>query len=316
MELFPPFPLEEWNDTKETIHRFEQIVGKVRLRHSPRRNHWWNVPFHLTGTGITTRPMGLVDGNPVFTVDFDLVRHRLVASNLDGETASFPLQGHSVSSFYLRLQSALDSLGVDGSIPDATPFDLTDGDRPFVEDHQHATYVPEHATKYWRILSRVNLVLEEFAAGFSGKTSPVHHFWHTFDIAVTRFSPHTVAQPREAGGLVREAYSREVTSFGFWFGDDNVPEPCFYAYAAPEPDGLQEEPLVPDAAEWLPSGNGHLALLRYADARKQADPHAAVLAFLESAYQAGAGRMGWDVDALSCPRGVTDPYLAGRGPRG
>lgn len=311
MELFPAFPLEEWNDTKETIHRFEQIVGKVRLRHSQRRNHWWHVPFHLTGDGITSRPMGLVDGNPVFTVDFDFVRHRLVASNLDGQTASFPLQGHSVSSFYLQFQSALDSLGVDGSIPDATPFDLPDGDRPFVEDHEHATYVPEHATKYWRVLSQVNLVLEEFAAGFSGKTSPVHHFWHTFDIAITRFSPHPVDQPQSAGELVREAYSHEVTSFGFWFGDDNVPEPCFYAYASPEPDGLTGEPLVPDVAEWVPSGQGHLALLRYAKAREQADPRAAVLGFLESAYRAGAGRLGWDIDALACPGGITDPHLGG-----
>lgn len=312
MELFPPLPLEEWNDTKQTLHRFQQIVGKVRLRHSPRRNHWWHVPFHLTGTGITSRPMGLVDGNPIFTVDFDFVRHQLVVSNLVGEAASFPLQGHSVSSFYLRFQSALDSLGVDGSIPQATPFDLPDAGRPFVEDHEHATYVPEHATKYWRILSQVNLVLEEFAAGFSGKTSPVHHFWHTFDIALTRFSPHPVDRPKEAGALVREAYSREVTSFGFWFGDDNVPEPCFYAYASPEPEGLLDEPLSPASAEWVTSGGGHLALLRYEDARKQADPHAAVLEFLESAYRAGAGRLGWDIDAFACPGGVTDPYLDGR----
>ncbi|MGW5876172.1 DUF5996 family protein [Nocardiopsis terrae] len=310
MELFPSLPLDEWHETKETIHRFEQIVGKVRLSHSPRRNHWWHVPFHLTGSGITSRPMGFVDGNPVFTVDFDFVRHQLVASNLDGDTAAFPLRGHSVSSFYLRFQSALDSLGVDGSIPLARPFDLPDAERLFVDDHEHAVYVPEHATRYWQILSQVNLVLEEFASGFSGKTSPVHHFWHTFDIALTRFSEHPVKQPEEAGGLVREAYSREVVSFGFWFGDDNVPEPCFYAYAAPEPEGLTEEPLGP-AAEWVPSGNGHLALLRYAEAREQPDPRAAVLEFLESAYRAGAGRLGWDVDALACPGGVTDPYRAG-----
>ncbi|GAB3695104.1 DUF5996 family protein [Nocardiopsis oceani] len=311
MELFPAFPLDEWYDTKQTIHRFEQIVGKVRLEHSPRRNHWWNVPFHLTGSGITSRPMGLADGNPVFTVDFDFVRHELVASNLEGHTASFPLQGHSVSSFYLQFQSALDSLGVDGSIAIAHPFDLPDATRPFVEDHEHATYVPEHAARYWQVLSQVNLVLEEFAAGFSGKTSPVHHFWHTFDIAVTRFSTHQVDQPREAGGLVREAYSREVVSFGFWFGDDNVPEPCFYAYAAPEPDGLTGQPLTPAAAEWVSSGHGHLALLRYAEVRKHPDPHAVVLEFLESAYRAGAGRLGWDIDGLACPGGVTDPYRAG-----
>lgn len=312
MELFPAFPLDAWYDTKQTLHRFEQIVGKIRLHHSPRRNHWWNVPFHVTGRGITTRPMGLSDGNPVFTVDFDFVAHRLVASNLEGQTASFPLQGHSVASFYLQLQSALDSLGVDGSIPDATPFDLPDAGRPFAEDHEHAVYTPEHATRYWQVLSQVDLLLEEFAAGFSGKTSPVHHFWHTFDIAVTRFSPHPVPQPREAGGLVREAYSREVVSFGFWFGDDTVPEPCFYSYTAPEPDGLTDQPLNPPAAEWVSSGHGHLALLRYADARTSPDPRATVLEFLDSAYRAGAGLAGWDIGALACPGGVTDPYLGGR----
>ncbi|MCY9787189.1 DUF5996 family protein [Nocardiopsis sp. EMB25] len=310
MELFPPFPLDTWYDTKQTLHRFEQIVGKTRLRHSPRRNHWWHVPFHLTGTGITSRPMGMVDGNPVFTVDFDFVRHQLVASNIDGARVSFPLQGNSVASFYLRFQSALDSLGVDGSIPEAHPFDLPDAGRPFVEDHEHAVYVPEHATRYWQILSQVNLVLEEFSSGFSGKTSPVHHFWHTFDLAVTRFSPHPVPQPREAGELIREAYSREVVSFGFWFGDDNIPEPCFYSYTAPEPRGLTERQLAPTTAEWVDSGHGHLALLRYADARKAPDPQATVLEFLESAYRAGAELAGWDIDALACPGGITDPYRA------
>ncbi|OOC56489.1 MULTISPECIES: DUF5996 family protein [Nocardiopsis] len=312
MELFPDLPLHAWHDTKQTLHRFEQIVGKVRLHHSPRRNHWWNVPFHLTGSGITSRPMGLSDGNPVFTVDFDFVRHQLVVSSLDGGTVSFPLQGNSVASFYLRFQSALDSLGVNGSIPTAHPFDLPDADRPFAQDREHATYVPEQVTRYWQVLSQVNMVLEEFAGGFSGKTSPVHHFWHTFDIAVTRFSAHTVAQPREAGEVVREAYSREVVSFGFWFGDDNVPEPCFYSYTAPEPEGLTEQPLSPAAAEWVPSGNGHLALLRYADARRAADPQATVLEFMESAYRAGAGLAGWDVEALACPGGATDPYRGGR----
>lgn len=311
MDLFPDFPLSSWYETKQTIHRFQQIVGKVRMHHSPRRNHWWHVPFHLTGSGITTRPMGIVDGNPIFTVDLDFVRHQLVASNLAGESVSFPLQGHSVSSFYLRFQSALDSLGVDGSIAHASPFDLSDADRPFVDDHEHATYVPEQANRYWRVLSQVNLVLEEFAADFSGKTSPVHHFWHTFDIALTRFSPHAVAQPREAGELVREAYSREVVSSGFWFGDDNVPEPCFYSYTTPEPDGLTERTLIPDAAEWLSSGHGHLALLRYADVRRASDPRATVLEFFESAYRAGAELAGWDIDALACPGGVTDPYKAG-----
>jgi hypothetical protein len=163
--------------------------------------------------------------------------------------------------------------------------------------------------RYWQVLSQVNLVLEEFAAGYSGKVSPVHHFWHTFDIAHTRFSDRQVSQPAEVDAVTREAYSREVISFGFWFGDAHFAEPAFYSYTAPEPEGLTEEPLRPDSAEWVASKGSHLAVLRYDDARAEPDPRAAVSAFFESAYLAGARRTGWDVERLACPRGVTDNRL-------
>ncbi|WP_017622908.1 DUF5996 family protein [Nocardiopsis chromatogenes] len=305
--VLPSMPLEEWARTKETLHRFEQIVGKVRLASSPRRNHWWNVPFHLTGTGLTSRPMGMVDGNPLFTVDFDFVRHLLVACTEEGRTAAFPLAGHSVASFYRELLSALDGLGVHVEIAHPYPYDLPDADRPFAEDTEHAAYQPFWANRYFRVLGRVGEILEEFAAGYSGKTSPVHHFWHTFDIAVTRFGGVAVRQPEEAGPLIREAYSEEAVSFGFWFGDDSVPEPAFYSYTAPEPEGLDTAPL-PEGAEWAERGHGHLALLRYGRAREAADPRAAVLAFYQAAYEAGAPLLGWDTDRLACPDGVTDPH--------
>jgi Family of unknown function (DUF5996) len=152
-------------------------------------------------------------------------------------------------------------------------------------------------------------VLEEFAARFSGKASPVHHFWHTFDIAHTRFSERQIVQPPKADPVTREAYSREVISFGFWFGDDAFPEPAFYSYTAPEPEGLAREPLQPKAAEWTERDDSHLAVLRYERARAETDPRAAVLAFYESAYQAGARHAGWDIDRLACPGGITDPHL-------
>ncbi|WP_067965132.1 DUF5996 family protein [Nocardiopsis trehalosi] len=307
MELFPPLPLSEWVDTKETLHRFLQVVGKIRLASAPRRNHWWHVPLHLTGTGLTTRPMGLVDGNPLFTIDLDLVGHRLTAATVDGRSASFALPGHSVSSFYQEVLGALEGLGVHARIRRPHPYDLPDADRPFAEDTEHAAYDTAAATRYWRVLSQVNLVLEEFAGGYSGKTSPVHHFWHTFDIAVTRFSDTRVPQPREAGPLLREAYSREAVSFGFWFGDDTVPEPAFYSYTMPEPPGLTARPL-PEGGEWTGSGGGHLALLRYAEARRAPDPRRAVLEFYDAAYHAGAGLLGWPVDDLACDQGATDPY--------
>jgi hypothetical protein len=309
MELFPPMPLAEWRDTKETLHRFCQVVGKLRLAASVRRNHWWNVPFHLTGRGITTRPMGQVDGNPVFTIDFDFVSHELLVHTLDGHTVSIPLQGHSVASFHRATLQALATLGVEVTIANPRPFDLPDADRRFADDTEHAAYDPAWVTRYWQVLSQVNLVLEEFAARFAGKVSPVHHFWHTFDIAHTRFSDRQIDQPPDADLVTREAYSREVISFGFWFGDDSFPEPAFYSYTAPEPGQLARAPLQPRAARWVPRNGSHLAVLRYDDARGEDTPRASVLDFYQSAYQAGASGAGWDIERLACPGGITDPRL-------
>jgi hypothetical protein len=310
MELLPPMPLAAWQDTKTTLHRFVQVVGKIRLAASVRRNHWWNVPFHLTGRGITSRPMGPADSNTIFTIDFDFVDHQLLVTAGDGKAVSFPLYGRSVAVFYRDTMDALRSLGIDVDIDRPVPFDLPDADRPFSDDTEHASYDPVWANRYWQVLSQVNLILEEFAARYSGKVSPVHHFWHTFDIAHTRFSERHVVQPREADPVTREAYSREVISFGFWFGDDAFAEPAFYSYTAPEPTGLADQPLEPGTARWVPRNASHLAILRYDDARAENDPRAAVLAFYESAYQAGARLAGWDTARLTCPGGVTDPHLS------
>ncbi|MFE7772683.1 DUF5996 family protein [Streptomyces sp. NPDC057445] len=309
MDPFPTMPLDQWRDTKETLHRFTQVVGKIRLAASPRRNHWWNAPFHLTGRGITTRPMRPADGGPLFTIDFDFVGHQLVVTTLDGRAESFPLVGRSVASFHDSTLAALAALGIRVDIDVPRPFDLPDTGRPFAEDTEHAAYDPAWANRYWQVLSQVASVLEEFAAGFSGKVSPVHHFWHTFDIAHTRFSERHVDQPPQIDPVTREAYSREVISFGFWFGDDNFAEPAFYSYTAPEPAGLAGEPLRPTAADWVARGDSHLAVLGYDAARAEPDPRAAVLAFYESAYQAGASRAGWDIASLACPGGITDPHL-------
>ncbi|MGW0557688.1 DUF5996 family protein [Streptomyces sp. NPDC002926] len=309
MELFPQMPLAEWQDTKETLHRFAQVVGKIRLAASARRNHWWNVPFHLTGRGITTRPMREADGHSVFTIDFDFVGHQLVVATLDGRAMSVPLVGQSVASFHSGIVEALAALGVRVSINIPRPFDLPDADRPFAEDTEHAAYDPELANRYWQVLSQVALVLEEFAAGFSGKASPVHHFWHTFDIAHSRFSGRHIDQPPKIDPVTREAYSRELISFGFWFGDDTFAEPAFYSYTFPEPAELTGEPLTPAAAHWVARNNNHLAVLPYDSALAESDPRSAVLAFYESAYQAGARRAGWDTARFASPGGITDPQL-------
>jgi Family of unknown function (DUF5996) len=309
MELFPPMPLAAWRDTKETLHRFCQVVGKLRLAASVRRNHWWNVPFHLTGRGITTRPMDQAGTQPGFTIDFDFLDHQLRISTLDGRTATVPLTGQSVASFHDQTLAALAELGITVAIAHPHPYDLPDAGRPFAADTEHASYDPAWVSRYWRVLSQVNLVLEEFAARFSGKASPVHHFWHTFDLAHTRFSDRHVDQPPTADPVTREAYSREVISFGFWFGDDRFAAPAFYAYIAPEPAGLADQPLQPAAAWWDPRGGSHLAVLRYDDARTTSDPRGSVLGFYESAYQAGARLAGWDIQRLASPGGITDPRL-------
>jgi hypothetical protein len=205
MEQFPPIPLAEWRDTKETLHRFCQVIGKIRLAASVRRNHWWNIPFHLTGRGITTRPMGQIDGNPIFTIDFDFVDHQLSVQAVDGTAVSIPLHGQSVASFHRAVFEALANLGIKVRIANPRPFDLPDADRRFADDTEHATYDPAWASRYWQVLSQVNLVLEEFAGRFSGKVSPVHHFWHTFDLAHTRFADRQVGQPPTADPVTREA---------------------------------------------------------------------------------------------------------------
>ena len=292
--VFPSMPLAEWAATKETLHRFAQIVGKIRLAQSPPQNHWWHVPFHVTGRGITTRPMGW----PIsFAIDLDFVDHRLAVNTASGDSVSFPLVDLSVAAFHRRLFAALESLGIDVSIH-PVPFDLADA-TPFAEDTAHASYEPHWVNRYWRVLSQVAFVLGEFAGRSYAKTSPVHHFWHTFDIAVTRFSDHVVPQPN-ADPVTREAYCREVISAGFWFGDDTFPAPAFYSYTSPEPVGLDKEPLHPAEAHWVESRGAHLAVLAYDDARAMADPRATVLDFYESAYRAGAVLAGWDIEGLRC----------------
>lgn len=306
---YPPFPLADWRPTKETLHRFAQIVGKLRLAASARRNHWWHVPFHLTGRGITSRPMRDPAGGLVFTVDFDFVAHRLVVTTLDGDEVSFALAGRSVASFYAALLDALSHLGIQARPSHPHPFGLPDEARPFAEDTEHHAYDPEAAATYWRVLSQVILELEAFAGNYSGKVSPAHHFWHTFDAAVTFFSDRHVSSGPETDSVTREAYSREVISFGFWFGDDETPEPAFYSYTAPEPDDLADRPLAPGAARWRDRGTSHLAVLPYEDVRRSPDPHAAIQEFYATAYRAGAQAAGWP-EHRACRHGVTDPVRA------
>ena len=288
----PPLPLDEWEDTKETLHRYCQIAGKVRMECSPFRNHWWHVTLYVTTCGLTTGPIPY--GRTTFDISFDLLENRLDVSTSDKGEFSFALDDLPVAQFYRRLFDGLNSLDIDVSV-NPKPFGLDD-DHTLDENTFQYTCNGEYVRRFHRLLAWVDQVFKEFAGRFNGKTSPVQLFWHSFDLAVTRFSGRRAPQRPGADRVTREAYSHEVISFGFWPGDANVREPAFYSYTAPEPEGLTEHSLSPEAASWLPEGG--MALLNYEEVRNSSSPAETLLEFMESAYQAGAKSAGWDIEAL------------------
>lgn len=298
---FPEIPLEIWRPTKDTLHLFCQIVGKIRLAIHPPINHWWHVPLYVTPHGLSTRTIPYSGGN--FEIEFDLITHRLVISTNTGGEEDFGLyDGLTVADFYSSVFANLAKLGIEPNIK-PIPYEAP-STTPFPDDIENKSYDKEYVRRFHQTLVTVDGILNEFRGRFLGKSTPVHMFWHSFDLALTRFSGKKV-MPREGAGLVeREAYSHEVISFGFWFGDDKVPAPAFYAYVAPEPGGLAEEPLSPSSAQWAESNGAHLAMLMYEDVRKSDNPNGVVLQFLESAYQAGAKRSGWDATGLELKSGI------------
>lgn len=292
MNAFPDIPLEAWRPTKNTLHLYCQIVGKIRLAMHPWMNHWWHVPLYVTPLGLSTRTIPYSGGN--FEIAFDFHDHNLVITTSGGKYEDFALyDGLTVADFYSSLMSNLAKLGIEPSIK-PIPYEAP-STTPFPEDTENKSYDKDYVERFHQTLVTVDHILNEFRGRFCGKSTPVHMFWHSFDLALTRFSGKRV-KPREGAGMVeREAYSHEVISFGFWFGDDKVPAPAFYSYTAPEPASLADQPLGPAEAKWAESNGAHMAMLMYDDARKSDDPRAAVLEFLESAYQAGAKLADWDV---------------------
>jgi hypothetical protein len=303
MELdLPPLPLAEWEETKTTLQLWAQIVGKIRMASTTPLNHWWNVSLYLDVRGLTTRRMHAANGIS-FEIVFDFVDHRLVVATNGGAVESFELvDGLSVAAFDERVHATLARLGVDVAIREE-PYGVP-STTPFPADREHAAYDRDAVQRFWRVLDWTDGVLQEFAGWYCGKTSPVHLFWHSFDLALTRFGGRRAPPRPEADSVTREAYTHEVVSFGFWAGDERVREPTYYAYAAPEPTGLRERRLQPAQAFWADQGGGSLARLPYEAVRAAADPRATLLSFLESAYRAGAEAAGWDVADLEssyCP---------------
>jgi hypothetical protein len=294
----PELHFADWRPTKETLHLYCQIVGKVRLASTPPRNHWWNAPLYLDVRGLTTRR--LHQGDTTFQIDFDFVDHSLIVRTHDGRTRSLELTGGvPVADFDAWLHRELNELGIDVVIREQ-PFGVP-MKTPFPDDREHASWDRDAIERLGRILDWSDGVFEEFSGWFSGKTSPVHLFWHSFDLAVTRFSGRP-APPIEADPVTREAYSEEVISFGFWAGDDNVEDAAYYSYTAPEPDALRDQPLP--VGDWVSSGSGSLALLPYDLVRTAREPRETLLAFLQASYEAGARLAGWDTSDFEskwCP---------------
>jgi hypothetical protein len=285
---WPELPLEAWQDTYATLHMWTQIVGKVRLALSPRVNHWWEVAFYVNPRGLTTSAIPYGDG--IFEVQFDFIEHELVIQTSWGASKTMELEPRSVADFYAEFMSALRSLGIEVKIW-TMPSEVANPVR-FELDTQHASYDREYAHRFWKVLVLCDSIFKEFRARFIGKDSPVHFFWGSFDLCVTRFSGRRAPGRPGADSITREAYSHEVISAGFWPGGGEVKGAAFYAYAAPEPAGLAEQKVKPAAAFYHPGMKEFL--LMYDDLRLAASPREALLGFLQSTYEAGANLAKWD----------------------
>ena len=296
-EPWPDVTLAAWEDTRDTVHMWTQIVGKVRLALEPRVNHWWQVTLYVSARGLTTGLMPVSGSLPAaglgIEIEFDFVEHVLHLRTTDGRTRNVALQSQSVASFYGATMAALDDLGVGVQIL-ARPVEIPDA-IPFAEDFRHGSYDADAMHRYWLALVQIDRVLRRFRGRFVGKASPVHFFWGGFDLATTRFSgrtapPHPGGVPNCADWVMEEAYSKEVSSCGFWPGGSE--EGSFYSYAYPEPEGFRTWPVVPEDARY-DEGLAEF-VLPYRSVRTASDPEAMLLSFLQSTYEAAAERGAWD----------------------
>lgn len=302
---WPSVPVQEWEPTRNTLHRWTQIVGKVRMAYNPPINHWWHTTLYVGSRGLTTSLIPHPSGG--FEVLFDFVDHRLLIRHVDGRDRSVPLEPRSVADFYEEFVTRLAELGIDAPIM-AQPVEVEDN-TPFAEDRHHATYDGEAVHRFWRSLVDAHRVFTGFRSGFSGKTSPVHFFWGAFDLAVTRFSGRQA--PRHPGGMVNcpdwvmhEAYSEEVSSAGYWPG--GADEGIFYSYAYPGPDGFADYPVKVEGAYW-DTDLGEF-VLPYKTVRMSSDPDGTLARFLEGTYEAAATTGNWDRSNLDIQTDSAPPW--------
>jgi hypothetical protein len=300
---WPDIPYEPWKDSSETLHQWLQIVGKYRLAYAPWLNHSWHATLYLTARGLTTSVIHCTDKS--VQLDFDFIDHQLIGAASDGRRRTLSLEPMSVAAFHERFRALIDDLGASIAF-DGAPNEVPDP-IPFADNTAPGAYDPDSVHRFWLALLRVDRVFKLFRTGFLGKVSPVHLFWGSFDLAVTRFSGR--AAPKHPGGIpglpdevTREAYSHEVSSAGFWGGGGGLGFPAFYSYAYPTPEGFGEQPLTPSEA-YFDASLGEF-LLPYEAVRHVADPDQALLGFLQSTYDAAARLGDWDREALECPQGV------------
>lgn len=293
MSGWPALPYRDWVDTKDTLHLFLQIIGKIRLKTHPKLNHWWHVTLYPHVRGLTTNRIPHAAGG--FEILYDMLDHAVIITRNDGQSERFSVLGKSVSAFYEAIFAALSRLDFEVKIV-AKPYD-NKSTIPFAEDTAPRTYDPKAVSDFWRALCAISSVFETYRADFVGKQTPAQLYWHSFDLVVTRFSGE--AHPMTGGTQSdREAYSHAAISVGFWPGDDSFPEPAFYGYAYPEPEGMNTAPLAPEAATWAEKNGGALAILKYEDIRGAQDPSAEILSFLNSLYDGAAEKSGWPVQDL------------------
>jgi len=293
---WPPLDLDAWEPTRDTLHMWTQIVGKVRMALSPPVNHWWHVPLYVTARGLTTSAMPYGPGT--VQIDFDFLDHRLVIACSDGGQRTLKLEPRTTADFHAELMAALKELSVDVKIW-PVPVEV-ENPIPFDQDTVHASYDADAAHRFWTVIARSTHVMTEFRGAFLGKCSPVHFFWGSFDLAVTRFSGRTAPRhpgaPNVADSVTREAYSHEVSSAGFWPGGGPMREAIFYSYAYPGPEGFADWKVRPEGAVF--SKDFGEFILPYDAVRNSPDPAAVLRAFLDSTYEAAAELAGWDRAAL------------------
>ncbi len=298
MDSLPNLRVDDWEDSKNTLHLYLQIIGKIRMACFPKQNHWWHVPLYVSCHGLTTRIIPYRDKS--FEIAFDFIEHQLVIKCSTGQSKSFPLENQSVSTFYHMVLKSLQELGIEVAIK-AKPYDVPFSTIAFAEDEEHASYDPVAIQKYWRVLLFVNNVFEQFRGKFLGKSTPVHLFWHHADLALTRFSGKAAPPLSSGTNADKEAYSHEVISFGFWMGDAVVREPAFYAYAYPEPEKLSELPIKTEGASWNTDFGYSMLFYPYEAVRSTSNPADTLLQHLQESYRLLANVSGWDISSFQRP---------------